>query len=200
MTFSFLISSCWTGNWEGYLLSLENIIKCFFAHDLLNHAYLMPVHRAQMNALKTEDPETWSALKSGGFVVAKSEIPFTHMLTDQALEQEIKKLKGQGGMVGLSRDEGAPDHLVTTVPYLAAQVDQYLDSFPKNSRSSDRKEHYHYLGKYYSEVTNNFSEFQHLIQLHCGWNPFKERTLLKRLVSSALALKEVKNYSLQRWA
>ena len=60
----------------------------------------MPVHLAQMNALETEDPETWSALKSGGFVVAKSEIPFTHMFTDQALEQEIKKLKGQGGMVG----------------------------------------------------------------------------------------------------
>ena len=58
----------------------------------------MPVHLAQMNALETQDPETWSALKSGGFVVAKSEIPFTHMFTDQALEQEIKikKTKGTG--------------------------------------------------------------------------------------------------------
>ena len=101
----------------------------------------MPVHLAQMNALETEDPETWNALKSGAFVVAKSEIPFTHMFTDQALEQEIKKLKEQGGMVGLSRDEGALDHLVTTVPHLAALVDQYLDRFPKNSRSSTRKEH-----------------------------------------------------------
>ena len=56
----------------------------------------MPVHLAQMNALETEDPETWRALKSGGFVVAKSEIPFTHMFTDQALEQEIKKAKVTG--------------------------------------------------------------------------------------------------------
>ena len=107
-----LITSCRTGNWEGYLLLLENIIKYFFAHDLLNYARLMPVHLAQMNALETEDPETWNALKSGGCVVAKSEIPFTDMFTDQALEQEIK-LKGQGGMVGLNRDEGALDHLVT---------------------------------------------------------------------------------------
>ena len=30
-----LISSCRTGNWEGYLSSLENIIKYFFARDLL---------------------------------------------------------------------------------------------------------------------------------------------------------------------
>ena len=62
-----------------------------------------------------------------------------HMFTDQALEQEIKKLKGQGGMVGLSRDEGALDRLVTTVPHLVALVDQYLYCFPKNSRSSARK-------------------------------------------------------------
>ena len=91
------------------VIIIENIIKYFFARDLLNYARLMPVHLAQMNALETEDPETWSALKSGGFVVTKSEIPFTLMFTDQALEQEIKKLKGQGGMVGLSRDEGALD-------------------------------------------------------------------------------------------
>ena len=61
----------------------------------------MPVHLAQMNALETEDPETWSALQSGRFVVAKSEIPFTHMFTDQALEQEIKKLKGRVGWLDL---------------------------------------------------------------------------------------------------
>ena len=48
----------------------------------------MLFHLAQMNALETEDPETWNALKSGRFIVARSEIPFTHMFTDQALERE----------------------------------------------------------------------------------------------------------------
>ena len=69
-----LISSCQTENSDGYLSSLENIIKHFFACDLLNYARLMPVQQAQMNALETEDPEIWSALKSGGFAVDKSEI------------------------------------------------------------------------------------------------------------------------------
>ena len=49
-------------------------------------------------------------------------------------------------MVGLSRDEGSLDRLVTTVPNLAALVDQYLDSFPKNLRSYARKEHYQLQG------------------------------------------------------
>ena len=35
------ISSCQTGNWEEYLSSLENLIKYFFARDLLNYARLM---------------------------------------------------------------------------------------------------------------------------------------------------------------
>lgn len=79
---------------------------------------------------------------SGDFVVAKSEILFTHLATGQALEQEIKKLKGHGGMVGLSRDEAAFNRLVTTTPCLARIVDEYLESFPKASRSFERTDHY----------------------------------------------------------
>ena len=115
---------------------------------------------------RNEDPETWNALKSGGFVVANLEIPFTHMFTDQALEQEIKMLKGQGGMVGhiRSRDEGALDCLVTTVPHLAALVDQYLDRFPKNLRSSARKEHYQLKGRIAVRSRTISQKLQHLIE------------------------------------
>ena len=160
------ISSCQTGNSEGYRSSLENIIKHFFACDFLNYARLMPVQLAQMDALKTEDPETWSALKSGGFAVAKSEISFTHLFPGKALEQEIIKPKGQGGMVGLSGDEGARDCLVTTVPHLAALVDQCLNSFPKNSRSSARKEYYQLQGKIAVRSQTISQKLQHLIKLH----------------------------------
>lgn len=94
-----LISACHSTDWEGYLAALENIIKYFFAIDLLNYTHLMPVHLAQVNALEQDDCLTWEALKLGDFVVAKSEIPFAHLFTDQA----------HGGMVGLSRDEVALD-------------------------------------------------------------------------------------------
>ena len=113
-----LVSACRASNWEGYLAALANIIKYFFARDLLNYARLMPVHLGQMNALQHEDPETWEALKSGDFVVAKSEIPFTNLFTDQTLEQEIKKLKRHGGIIGLSQEEDTLDRLVTTSPHL----------------------------------------------------------------------------------
>jgi len=44
-----------------------------------------------MNGFEEDDPETRDAVKSGAFVVAKSEISFTRLFNDQALEQEIKK-------------------------------------------------------------------------------------------------------------
>ena len=90
----------------------------------------MPVHLAQMNALEHEDPMTWEALKSGDFVVAKSEIPFTRMFTDQMLEQEIKVLKRHGGMVRLKQDEAALDRLLITSPNLA-RISKAFRKYPR---------------------------------------------------------------------
>ena len=69
-------------------------MKYFFGWNVLHYAHLMPVHLAQMNTLEVDDPETWDA-----FVVGKSDIQFSHLFTNQALKQEIKKLKGHGGGV-----------------------------------------------------------------------------------------------------
>ena len=100
-------------------------------------------------------------------------------------------------MVGLSRNEGALDRLVTIVPHPAALVDQYLDSFPTNWKSSASKEHYQLQGNIAVRSQTISQKLQHLIELHCGCNPFKERTLLKSLLSSALVLQEAQNDILQ---
>ena len=180
-----LASACRSRDWEGYLAALENLIRYFFARDLLNYARLMPIHLAQMNALEHDDPATWDALKSGDFVVSKSEVPFTHLFTDQALEQEIKELKGHGGIVGLSQEEAALDRLVTTTPHLARIVKQYLHSFPHAS-TSERNEHYQLAGDIAIRSRENALKLRHSIELHCGGNPFTLISPLKSLVSSAL--------------
>jgi hypothetical protein len=41
-----------SSNWNSYLAASENLIKYFFAHDLLNYARLMPVFIAQMQELE----------------------------------------------------------------------------------------------------------------------------------------------------
>ena len=141
-----LIDACCSGDWEGYLAALKNIIKYFFTHDPLNFARLMPVHLAQMNALENDVPVTWEALKSGDFVVAKLDVAFTRLFTDQTLDQEIKMLKRHRGIVGLSKDDSALDRLVTTTPYLSRIERQYMNSFPQHSAQYEWNEHYQLSG------------------------------------------------------
>jgi len=45
-SFLHLISSCRSGDWEGYLAALEGIDNYFFARDPENYARLTPVHLA----------------------------------------------------------------------------------------------------------------------------------------------------------
>jgi len=97
----------------------------------------MPVHLAKVNALEHEDPQTWDALKSDDFVVAKSEVPFTQLFTDQALEQAVKGLKCHGGIIGLSQHEAALERLVTIARHLSRIVKDYLTSFPRASNTSE---------------------------------------------------------------
>ena len=83
-----LIDACQNGDWLRCLNTMEAEMKYYFAHDLLNYACFITVHIAQMRALETEDSQTWEALKSGNFVVAKTHIPSTRLFTDQGLEQK----------------------------------------------------------------------------------------------------------------
>ena len=195
-----LVSACRQGDWEGYLAALDNQVKYFFAHNLLNYARLMPLHIAQMNALEKEDPTTWEALTSGDFVVNKSDIPFTSLFTDQTLEQEIKKLKRHGGIVGLSQDEDALDRLLHTTPHLARIVNQFLLSFPQSSQDKTKlEEHYQLSGNISLRSSCNAVKLKNCVELHCKGNPYVNGTPLKSLVSSALipekAKQDIINYA-----
>ena len=156
--------------------------KYFFAHGLLNYVHLMPVHLAQMNALESDDPKNWEALKSGDFVVAKSDVEFTRLFTDQTL----KMLKCHDGIVGLSQDDSTLDGLVTTPPHLFRIVRQYMNSFPQTSTQHERNEHYQLTGGISVRTRENAIKLRQSIETHCKGNPFSLLSSLESLVSSAL--------------
>ena len=108
-----------------------------------------------MNFLEKDDPTTWKALKEGDFVVAKSEIPFTKLFTDQALEQLIKELKCYGGIVGLSQNENDLDRLDPLLPHLTNFMKQYLQRFPCNWTITKPNEHYQLTGNASARVRIN---------------------------------------------
>ena len=80
------------GLWELHLYSLSEMVNYFFAHDQINYAPLSPVYLATLSQLHESDPDAWCYLKEN-FVIAKSDIPFTLIGSDHAMEQENKALK-----------------------------------------------------------------------------------------------------------
>ena len=60
-----------------------------------------------MHGLKSTAQQVWDAFEKGGFVVQKSDIPFTAIGVDYAGEQVNKILKINGGLVGISNNVNA---------------------------------------------------------------------------------------------
>ena len=127
----------------------------------------MPAHLAQMNALENAIPVTWEVPKSGDFVVAKSDVAFTRLFTDQTLEKEIKMLIRHDGIVGVSQDESALDRHVTTTPNPSHIVRQYMNSFPQFSTQYEWNEHYQLSGRISVRTRENAIKPCQLIE-----NPF----------------------------
>ena len=164
-----LIGACRSEDWEGYLAALENIIKYFIVHVLLNYARLMPVHLARINALENDHTVTWEALKSGDFVVVKSDVAFTNLFTDQTLEQKIKMLKCHNGIVGLIQDIYALDRLITTTPHLSRIIRQYLNSLKthKLQHNMNGMSTTNLRAEFLPELRENAIKLHQSIKTHC---------------------------------
>ena len=85
-----------------HLSPLNDFAKYFFAHDQLNYARLTPMYLADMTKLEEDDKDMWDYLKEN-FSVGKSEVLFTSMGSDHAVEQENKNLKVSGRITGLTQ-------------------------------------------------------------------------------------------------
>ena len=64
---------------------------------IIKYRRLLPVYIAEMHGLKSTAPQVLDAFEKGGFVVQKSDIPFTAISLDPAGEQINKILKIVGG-------------------------------------------------------------------------------------------------------
>ena len=138
-----LIHATRQNDWKGFLAALDEQIKYFMAHDLFKYGRLMPVHPAQIKALEKEDPLTWDALESGDFCVRKLDTPFTSLFVDQTLEHEIKKLKGIGGITGLTPHDEILDRFLLTAPELSRFVEDFQDRYTcMGGCTEPSKEHY----------------------------------------------------------
>ena len=90
-------------DWELRLSALEEFTKYVFSMNMRNYSTLCAWHVAEMKFLKKSDTETWSNIRSQ-WAPNKCEIPFCHLGSDEALEQENRKMKVTGGVVGITQN------------------------------------------------------------------------------------------------
>ena len=60
-----------TANWNLHLQALELFTKYFFAHDRLNYTRMIPVYLAEMKSLQKSDPDIYSEVLDGNWIVNK---------------------------------------------------------------------------------------------------------------------------------
>ncbi|CAG9761449.1 unnamed protein product [Ceutorhynchus assimilis] len=64
-----------------------------------------------MESLESEDPKIWERFMDGNWVVNRSSVPFCDLCADETLEQQNRKLKIHGGLVGITLNENARNRL-----------------------------------------------------------------------------------------
>ena len=71
------IRAVWTGDCALHLSGLEEIVKWFFALGKLNYASLISIYLVERSQLERTDPEIWSEISNGHWVVNKNAFPFS---------------------------------------------------------------------------------------------------------------------------
>ena len=87
-----------------YLDALKGLAPWFFALDHTNYARWIPVHLRDMTELHKTHPDVYYEFSIGHFTVQKTKRIFPTIPIDQAHEQSNSLVKGDGGAVGLTRD------------------------------------------------------------------------------------------------
>ena len=112
------------GLWELHLASLDELCKYFFAHDKQKYARLVPLYLAEMNALKTTDPDIYQELMDGNCSVHKNQIPFCAIGVDHALEHINRIMKVTGGLVGITQNASAREIFFLTAPEMSQLAEE----------------------------------------------------------------------------
>ena len=146
------IRSSRQGLWRLHLASLNEFTKYFFAHDQINYARLSPVYVASMLQLEQEDPDTWKYLEEN-FSINKTGIPFASIGTDHALEQDNRRMKVSGGLIGLTQNSTALNRFCLIAPVLNSLSEQFYSTYSVNN--DQREQHYQLTGSYLPRLIGN---------------------------------------------
>ena len=115
-------------NFSLYVSVLNELAPWFFSMDRHNYARWLPVHLKDMAELKEKHPCIAREFSNGKFCVQRSVNKFSAISLDQAHEQMNDKLKGDGGMIGLTENSNGLRRWMVSGPEVARIVQEFEDT------------------------------------------------------------------------
>ena len=173
-----------TGDWALHLKTLDDFGPFFFALNRSSYARFVPVYVAMMQDLRLKNPRVWMYLEKH-WVVRKSLVPFTSLGCDHALEQVNRVLKGDGGLVGITKNPS------TRTKFFLIQDELLAIKVKSFGRSATVSKHH----KDSPAVTKNTHEMtKQVASLLRQHNPFtRDKAQLTTVLSRKVAPDEIVN-------
>ena len=112
--------------------TLKMLVPIFFALDHHNYARLVPVFIRDLESLPTAIQIEFETVHC---VITRSNKRFSSIPIDQAHEQAIKRVKGVGGVIGITENITMLERSILTGPHISRVVQQ----FTKSSDGDDEK-------------------------------------------------------------
>ncbi len=117
---------------------LTDLSRWFDALDHSHYARWLPVQIRDFNNMPASLKEEF---ESGKFVIHKTTNPFSGIAVDQAHEQHNKLVKGQGGAIGLTENQGALLKWTVAGPEIARVIQEFEDTISTSVRKDSPKHH-----------------------------------------------------------
>lgn len=112
-------------NFDLYIESLEGLMFMFFALDHYNYSRWVSVHIRDMKSL----PDTVKDELAEHWVVSKSSKRFSRIPLDQVHEQENCKVKGKGGIIGLTENSAALQRWLVSGPEQRRLLEEFENEY-----------------------------------------------------------------------
>ena len=110
-----------TGNWEGFLQTIDEFLPWCFALNRHNYARNMCYYYIDMLNLKTRNESAYQYLMDGGFSGSLSGAVHSKLPMDQLIKMTMNRLfKDTGGLSGKTENVGASERWMIINHYLAA--------------------------------------------------------------------------------
>jgi len=116
------IRACRKRKIELMVTTLQNLVPLFFALNHQNYAWWLPVFIKDMECL----PDSIQAeFEKGHWTVTCSNLRFSSIPIDKAHKQANERVKGVGGIIGLTENPDMLERCIVTGPEISRVVEEF---------------------------------------------------------------------------